>query len=75
VTLYLILNPSNQRPNMRQQLNGKLIPGPQELLWVLRGADAGRRTGEDDGAGGESGSLGEEADEFGDAEDEVAMPD
>lgn len=58
----LILHFRNQRPNMRQQLDRKLIACFQEFARILCGADAGGCTGEDDRAGGEGGTLGEEAD-------------
>lgn len=47
---------------MRQQLDRKRIACFQEFAWFLCGADAGGCTGEDDRAGGEGGTLGEEAD-------------
>lgn len=71
--LSLILNSGNQRPDMRQQLDGKHIASLEKLLWLLRRPDAWRRAGEDDSAGREGGSLGEEADHFGDAEDKVTI--
>lgn len=54
----------NQRPNVRQQLNRKLIAMPQILLGVLRSPHARRRAREDDSAGRQRCSLGEETDQL-----------
>lgn len=63
----------DQGTHVRQQLNGELIASLDELLGVLGGADSGGSTGKDDGTSGQSGALGEEADELGDVENQVAI--
>lgn len=56
---------------MRQQLDSKLVASLDELLGVLSGADTGRGASENDSTSGQSGTLGKEADELGDVEDQV----
>lgn len=55
--LLLILELCNQRPNMRQQLNCKLISSLQKFLRVLRGTNARRSTSENDSSGRQGGTL------------------
>lgn len=57
---------------MRQQLDGKHIARLEKLLWVFCRPNSWRRAGEDDSAGREGGSLGEEADQLGDAKDKIS---
>jgi len=56
---------------MRKQLNGKLIASLDELLRIPGCADTGRGTGQDDCTSGQGSALGEEADQLGNAEDQV----
>jgi hypothetical protein len=69
----LVLNLVDQGAHMRQQLDGEFITSLDELLGVLGSADAGGSAGEDNGTSGQSGALGEEADELGDVENQVAV--
>lgn len=56
---------------MGQNLNLELIAVLQGDLGLASETDARRGAGDDDGAGGQRRALGQEADDFGDAEDEV----
>ena len=67
----LVLNLVDESSNVRKELDGELVAGFDELLGVLGSADAGRGTGQNYSTGGQSGALGEEADELGDGEDQV----
>lgn len=58
---------------MRQNLNSKFVAGLQIFFGILSHSYACGRTCDDDCTGGEGRSLGEEAYELGDAEDEVAV--
>lgn len=63
-----MLHLGNQRPNMRQQLDGKLVAGLEEPGRVFGCPDTRRRASEDNCSSGEGGALGEETDQLGDAE-------
>lgn len=63
----------DQSANVRQQLDGKVVTSLDELLGVLGGADTGRSTSQDNGTGGQSGALRQEADQLGDVEDQVTI--
>lgn len=69
----LVLDLVDQSTNVRQQLDSKLIASLDELLGVLGSTDTGRGASEDDSTSGQSGALGEEADELGDVENQVAI--
>lgn len=69
----LVLDLIDKRSHMGEQLDGKLVAGFDEFLRVLGCAYTGRGTGQDDRAGGQGRALGEEADQLGDAEDQVAV--
>ena len=57
---------------MRQDLDSKLVAMSKRDLGSPSQPDAGRCTGDDDGAGRQRRSLGQEAHELRDAEDEIA---
>lgn len=59
--------------NVGQQLNGELVASLNKFLRVLSCTNTGRGTGQDDCTGRKSGSLGEEADQLGDAENKVTV--
>lgn len=67
----LVLNLIDESADVRKELDGELIAGLDELLGVLGSANTGRGTGQNDGTGGQSGALGEEADKLGNSEDQV----
>lgn len=69
--LSLVLDLGDQCSNMGQQLNSKLVASLDKFLRILSCANTGRGAGQDDCTGRKSGSLGEEADQLGDAEDKV----
>lgn len=55
--LLFILEGVYESPNMRENLNCKLIPVLQSLLWLPGHANTGWRPCEDNGAGRESRAL------------------
>lgn len=70
-TLLLVLEDVDQSADVGQNLNLELIAVLQRDLGLAAKTDTRRGTGDDDGAGGQRRALGQEADDSGDAEDEV----
>lgn len=68
-----MLHLGNQSSNMRQQLDGKLVTSLEESWRVFGCPDTRRRASEDNRSSREGGSLREETDQLGDAEDEIAI--
>jgi hypothetical protein len=66
-----VLNLVDESSDVGEQLDGEFVAGLDELLGLLGSTDPGRGTGQNDGTGGQSGALGEEADQLRDAEDQV----
>jgi hypothetical protein len=66
-----VLNLVDESSDVGEQLDGEFVAGLDELLGLLGSTDPGRCTGQNDGTGGQSGALGEEADQLRDAEDQV----
>lgn len=71
--LLLVLEHIDQRPNMRGYLYRELVASLQSLFGRLAHTYSRRGTGNDDRSCWQSRALGEEADEFGDPEDEVTV--
>lgn len=69
----LVLKNVDQSANVRQYLDGKLIVLPDGHLGLAARADASRRTRDYDRAGRQRGALRQEADQFGDTEDQVTV--
>lgn len=57
-----MLNLIDKCPNVRQQLNGKLVASLEKFLRIHSCSDTGRSAGQYDCAGRQGGALGEEAD-------------
>jgi hypothetical protein len=72
-SLLLIPEQIDQRPNMRSDLYRELVASLQSLFGRLAHTYSGGGTGNDDRSCWQSRALGEEADEFGDPEDEVTI--
>jgi hypothetical protein len=67
-----MLNLVDQSAHKRRQLHAELVPSLEEFLGVLGGSDARWCTRQNNCSCGKRCALREEADEFGDGEDEVA---
>jgi hypothetical protein len=67
----LVLNLVDEGADMRKQLNSELVTRLDEVLRSLSCADSGRGAGQDNCASGQGGTLGKEADQLGNAEDQV----
>lgn len=65
----------DESTDVGKQLNGKLISSLDKLLGILSSANTRRCTGQDDGTSGQGGALGKEADQLGNAEDQVTTND
>lgn len=65
----------DESTDVGEQLNGKLISSLNKLLGILSSANTRRRTGQNDGTSGQGSALGKEADQLGNAEDQITAND
>lgn len=68
-----MLHLGNQSSNMRQQLDSKLVTSLEESWRGFGCPDTRRCASEDNRSSREGGSLREETDQLGNAEDEIAI--
>jgi len=66
-----VLDLVDESSDVREQLDGKLIPGLDKFLGCPGSTNTGRGAGQNDGTSEQSSALGEEADQLRDVENQV----